>query len=137
MHPRISRFPDGWPGLGLLLLRLAFVIALGEQGFALFVQSPEAGPRQWILAFLALVGAASFLLGLFTATGAAIVILGGLAAAFSSVTLHPWKPLEPRLAIIYVIAIAAAILLLGPGAFSLDAHIFGRREVVIPKRPSQ
>jgi hypothetical protein len=25
-----------------------------------------------------------------------------------------------------------AITLLGPGAFSLDAHLFGRREIIIP-----
>jgi hypothetical protein len=27
---------------------------------------------------------------------------------------------------------AAAIALVGPGSFSLDAHFFGRREIVIP-----
>jgi len=29
---------------------------------------------------------------------------------------------------------AAAIALLGPGAFSLDSYLFGRREVVISRR---
>jgi hypothetical protein len=38
-----------------------------------------------------------------------------------------------------VLSIASAAMLLGPGAHSLDARIFGRREVIIPKatRPSK
>ena len=34
-------------------------------------------------------------------------------------------------ATIYLIVMAAAVPLLGPGAFSLDARLFGRREIVI------
>ena len=30
-------------------------------------------------------------------------------------------------------AISAALALLGPGAFSLDARLFGRREIIIPE----
>jgi hypothetical protein len=30
---------------------------------------------------------------------------------------------------------ATAIALLGPGAFSLDARLFGRREILIPPDP--
>jgi uncharacterized membrane protein YphA (DoxX/SURF4 family) len=35
-------------------------------------------------------------------------------------------------------AISIALVLLGPGSFSLDARLFGRREIVIPEghRPS-
>jgi uncharacterized membrane protein YphA (DoxX/SURF4 family) len=30
-------------------------------------------------------------------------------------------------------ATSAALVLLGPGAFSLDARLFGRREIIIPE----
>jgi uncharacterized membrane protein YphA (DoxX/SURF4 family) len=35
----------------------------------------------------------------------------------------------------YLVVICIAITLLGPGAFSLDARLFGRREIIIPGRP--
>jgi uncharacterized membrane protein YphA (DoxX/SURF4 family) len=34
-------------------------------------------------------------------------------------------------ATIFLIVMAAAVLLVGPGAYSLDARLFGRREIVI------
>lgn len=34
----------------------------------------------------------------------------------------------------YIAAIAFALALLGPGAFSVDARLFGRREIVIEER---
>jgi uncharacterized membrane protein YphA (DoxX/SURF4 family) len=30
-------------------------------------------------------------------------------------------------------AMSAALVLLGPGAFSLDARLFGRRKIIIPE----
>jgi hypothetical protein len=34
------------------------------------------------------------------------------------------------------VVLAAAVLCLGPGAFSVDARLFGRREVIIPHSSS-
>jgi hypothetical protein len=36
---------------------------------------------------------------------------------------------------LYLVAISIAITVLGPGAFSLDARLFGRREIIIPVKP--
>lgn len=35
---------------------------------------------------------------------------------------------------VLVVIVAVAVVLLGPGAFSVDSRLFGRREVVIPRR---
>jgi hypothetical protein len=34
-----------------------------------------------------------------------------------------------------MIVLTTAIALLGPGAFSIDARMFGRREILIPNTP--
>jgi uncharacterized membrane protein YphA (DoxX/SURF4 family) len=35
----------------------------------------------------------------------------------------------------YIAMTSVALLLLGPGALSLDARLFGRREIIIPDNP--
>lgn len=62
---------------------------------------------------------AGMALAVLAATGAA-----GLAAV-------PWSTAEALL----VGATALAVVLLGPGAYSVDARLFGRREVMISHAP--
>jgi hypothetical protein len=40
-----------------------------------------------------------------------------------------------RVGALNLAAISATLVLLGPGAFSLDARLFGRREIIIPEGP--
>jgi zinc transporter ZupT len=40
--------------------------------------------------------------------------------------------LDSKTSEILALTIAASIVLLGPGAFSLDARLFGHREIIIP-----
>ncbi len=79
---------------------------------------------------------------LFTLTGVFILIgfltpivspLAALecAAALVCSTL-PWGLLGASLVVFRLIAMFVAIALIGPGSFSVDAHIFGWKEIVIP-----
>jgi hypothetical protein len=38
---------------------------------------------------------------------------------------------------VFVLVMTAALILLGPGAFSVDSYLFGRREIVIPPDSSR
>jgi uncharacterized membrane protein YphA (DoxX/SURF4 family) len=64
-----------------------------------------------------------------------------LAATIVFAHALAWFPMagsslfDDRIAAFEWIVMAAAVALLGPGAFSVDAYLFGRHEIVIPPGP--
>jgi hypothetical protein len=62
-------------------------------------------------------------------------------ASYGVGMLLSWFPapaatlLDSKLANGQLIVISAAVAFLGPGAFSFDSYLFGRREIVIPAAP--
>jgi putative oxidoreductase len=117
MQRMYSTFPAGWPGVGLLLLRLA-------QGSGVIADVGFWGSSGGVLLALRdLEAAVGFLLvvGLWTPLGAA------LQAALEFYVLLTQSNSPERHVALAVIALALAML--GPGAFSLDARLFGRRRI--------
>lgn len=106
--------------MGLLLLRAAVGVSLVVHGGACLAGEEVAG----LLALLAILAGAAILIGFLTP-------LAALLAGFVSIG-NP-DVLGGGPATIYLIVMSAAVLLLGPGAWSLDARLFGRREIVIPQ----
>jgi uncharacterized membrane protein YphA (DoxX/SURF4 family) len=86
----------------------------------------------WIVGLLAVASGALLLLGFLTKATCVLVILGSLGIALSWFPASPLNFFDTKLSLLFVIIMAAAIILLGPGAFSLDARLFGRREIIIP-----
>ncbi len=68
--------------------------------------------------------------GFLTPGSAACVAIAGIAM-LSTDALPPGGPLSTPVSVVLVVADAVAVVLLGPGAFSLDARLFGRREILI------
>ena len=115
--------------MGLLLLRVAVGLMLVIHGASPLTESsdvPRATPAVGLTG--ALIGAA-LVVGVLTPAA-------GAAAAFFVVTTASaslWPPLDGPLLTLLLSIVSVAIVLLGPGAFSVDSYLFGRREIVIPR----
>jgi uncharacterized membrane protein YphA (DoxX/SURF4 family) len=128
-----TTFPSGSPGLGLLLLRLAVAAALLTHGGASLAVS-GAGPDTRA------VGALAAVTGGLLAAGFLTPLCGALASALAAGLALSLLPsprtniFEAGLPSLVVVLTAVALVLVGPGAFSVDAVLFGRREITFPRR---
>ena len=110
-----SIFPSGAPGAGLLLLRLGIAAALLVDGAPYW----SLGRSVWLLVACA---AAALLLCI----GLLTPYVAGFACLVELILLATAGRERENVHLLTALDSAAASLL-GPGAFSLDARIFGRR----------
>jgi len=129
-----STFPDGWPGAGLLLLRAASGILLTVQGVAYILDWPDVRLLVCVLAVLATGSGVLLLLGCVTRAAALVATVACGSGILSWLPLPGPNLFAGKLPSALVAVIAVSVICLGPGAFSLDARLFGRREVLIPKK---
>ena len=117
MQKLFSSFADGWPGAGLLLLRLLAGGGLLYAGIA-----PEWSASFVAMAPLIIAAAAGVLLlmGLYTP-------LAGIGAAIAEawIASHDGN-LWARLVLI---VLSLSLAMIGPGAWSMDARLFGRKQL--------
>ena len=125
-----SGFPARAPGTGLLLLRMAIGATLVAQAMPCLSGAPD--PRL-TYCLLALVSGASLIVGFLTRIVAAIAATLVASATLLSLTSSSVGSLGNHPLHLNMIVVAVAIALLGPGAISLDAVLFGRRKVIIPR----
>jgi len=133
LHRFYSTFPSGWSGFGLLLLRAALGATLIMQGLAYLLALKDLRFGSWVMCLLAFCSGGVLLMGFLTPFASALAFLGGLGAAFSWLPAPSWNFFSGNPLSTDAILIALAVVFLGPGAFSLDAHLFGRRKIIIPR----
>ena len=77
------------------------------------------------------IGGTTVLLGVFTALGGVAVSLG-VIGVYGTSLLTKSASFDEGAVTAVVVVIAIALECLGPGALSIDARLFGRREIVLP-----
>ena len=112
-------FPDRWPGVGLVILRLTLAGILVQPGVQHW--SGHWPPFSAVLFCLELGCAGLLSFGLWTPIVAALITLA--EAAFFANTYGCPHLLAASLGLI--------VLMLGPGAWSIDSRLFGRRRIHI------
>ena len=132
-----SSYPDQWPGTGLLLLRAAIGAVLLTRGFPLLLGWHDLKFVAVAVALLAISGAVLLLTGYLTRLGAALVALTSACWIFLWSSAPNADFFQSRLTAALVAVIATALVCLGPGAFSLDARLFGRQEIIFPKNGTE
>ncbi len=124
MQRLFSIFPNGWPGCGLLILRIAAGSLLLTQGVARSI--PEARGAAIATAGIGVAAGFLMLIGLWTPVSCGLAIV---AESWLLIT----SDIAPQPAIL-LISISAAVAMLGPGSWSIDAILFGRRRLDIDYR---
>jgi putative oxidoreductase len=118
-----STFATGLPGVGLLLMRLVAGIVLVARG----VQGLHG-----VLTFASSLQLARILLGQLAITGLWTPLVGVLVAVLEVGVLvrdlgTPWLN-------VLLATLGVCLALLGPGAWSVDARLFGWRRINIDNR---
>lgn len=117
MQRLFSTFARGWPGTGLLCLRLTAAISISH-----YVVTGLASDQS--LFRIVTEAAAGLLLcaGLWTPIAGGLLTILALWSAVSG-GRDPWAQMQ-------LAAVGAALAMLGPGAWSIDARLFGRRRLI-------
>jgi hypothetical protein len=111
-------------------MRVAVGSILAIQGISCLLRGGRTSEFS-ICLLLAACGASLFI-GFLTPVVSALAVVAILADTLSIPPVVAWSLLGGKLASPELVVMAAAIALLGPGAFSFDAYLFGRHEIVIP-----
>jgi putative oxidoreductase len=123
MQRLFSTFADGWPGAGLLMLRLFTGVALIHSGTIRINEGPPliTGAVQILAIVTGVVLMAGFLTPVVGALAAITQVWIGVSQIFSHLA-DPWTAMAQA-------ALAVGLAMIGPGAWSIDARRFGRKRI--------
>ena len=124
MQRLFSTFAHGWPGAGLLVMRVVAGCVLLIEGFLALRSGLSSG--QATVQVISMAGGILLLAGLWTPIAGTLVTL-----------LEIWRAIsgdgDPSTSILLG-TLTGALTVLGPGTWSVDARLFGWKRIDIRKR---
>ena len=131
MQRFFSSYPEGLPGLGLLLLRFVVAYTSFSLGWTVtpILSAASLALAMHLAGLLALL---SVVLGLVAPLGCAVLLVELLLTLVLCPVLRS-STMDHQLIFLNLGAMLVTLATSGPGAFSVDARLFGRREIIIPK----
>ena len=127
MQRLFSTFAGGWPGVGLLLLRLLTGAALIYFGIVGAMEAPSL--TIIVLQIIGIGAGLLLLIGLWTPVAGTLAAIVKAWVAFSRFLSHsgdPWIPIVEAV-------LGTVLAMVGPGVWSIDARLFGRKRVDFPE----
>jgi uncharacterized membrane protein YphA (DoxX/SURF4 family) len=115
-----------------LLLRAAVGLSAAAGGIFCLSGPFNSSLEKWLLGLVLIVSGGALTAGFLTPIAVLLVGFCFLGIALSWLPPPSWTLHDVKLLAAGMIIAAVALALLGPGAFSLDGRLFGRREIVIP-----
>ena len=122
MQRLFSTFADGWPGGGLLAQRLLAGGALVHCGVACAIANPICAAV--VPQSIGAVAGVLLIAGLWTPIAGTVIAILEASLAF----LSPANTTLP----LFLAVLGATLAMIGPGTWSIDAWIFGRKRIVPP-----
>jgi uncharacterized membrane protein YphA (DoxX/SURF4 family) len=117
--------------MSLLLLRSVLGVAMLLEGDC-YISEPGPTFTTWLLGFFALVSGGFLLVGFLTPLAAALIGVGAVGAVLSFIPTCDPNVFDSKPALIFGLTMLLTVIGTGPGRFSVDARVFGRREIIIP-----
>ncbi|HZD47164.1 MAG TPA: hypothetical protein VE178_00345 [Silvibacterium sp.] len=126
MRRLFSTFAQGWPGAGLLLMRVVACIALVDFGITRL--QTDLSPGTAIMYGLTALAGILLLAGFWTPIAGVVVGLLDIWHVFTRQE-DPWIP-------ILLGTVGFMLAMVGPGAWSVDARLYGWKRIGIRTRKS-
>jgi putative oxidoreductase len=118
-----STFANGWPGKGLLIQRLVTGAALVISAIAPLLK--DLSPLSVAPQLLAALAGIFLALGLWTPVSGTLVAVAELWLAF--------ERLDNPFVAVLLATFGVTLAMIGPGAWSVDARLFGRKHLETPQ----